>query len=114
MGKKQSSGKVYTSKGERRSVNRSVCNAMRRERKANPTWRMIAGRFAFIANLEKRKDAAAKEQLRRIREKEAEYNRAEELFEKYASKGLKWEAALFAVKTNWVTNLEAKYGNVKP
>ncbi|MEQ8503885.1 MAG: hypothetical protein RIB80_01070 [Rhodospirillales bacterium] len=75
-----------------RNVSRKIRNAMRRERRANPSADMIAAR-----------EAAETAEKRRIR------LRAEELLHAYGAKGATWAECFQAVKTNWVGRLMAKY-----
>ncbi len=69
-------------------VSRKIRNLLRRERRANPTVKMLHARSP---------------EKRRIQEQ------AEELWQEYQSKGATWAACVQAVKTGWVAQFRNKY-----
>lgn len=75
-------------------VSRKIRNEMRRERRA---------RTGLHARFEHARNASPQE--RRVMEE------AERLWLQYKDKGVTWAACVQAVKTDWVSQLRAKYGD---
>lgn len=101
MGKK-SKGTSYTSKGERPNVARKTVNAMRRERRLNPS---VA---SMIQRAEARKSARG--DLRKRYDKEDSILRtAQDLYARYQGIA-EWSACVQAAKTDWVSQFHNKYG----
>jgi hypothetical protein len=101
--------KTYTSKGQRRNVARKLVNAMRRDRRANPSLGMLLARLTYRNDLGRRKDKDSQARFTNLLAKEAVYNRALELFDKYKSAGVTWAACVQAIKTDWVPSFETKW-----
>ena len=120
------SGIAYVSKGQRPNVSRKLTNAMRRERRANPTQQMIIARLDFRNEVAKRQDRASKESFQRILAREAVYEQASALYEKYKSAYVlvknkengatdrrsycAWSACVQAAKTDYVSMFHGKWG----
>ncbi len=75
-----------------RNVSRKTRNAMRRDRNANPSSKMLLARGASETPTK-----------RRIREQ------AEQLHRELKDNGATWAQCVQAVKTNWIPQLKNKY-----
>ena len=103
----------YISKGQRRSVSRKLCNAIRRDRRAHPPVEDI------LKRMEARQEIIAKprgSKQKELREKYIEEERIElqafKVLEQYHDVGLPRGAAIQAVKTNYIEQLHAKWGPI--
>jgi len=75
-----------------RNVSRKTRNAMRRDRNANPSSKMLLAR-----------EASETRTKRRIREQ------AKQLHRELKNNGATWAQCVQAVKTNWIPQLKNKY-----
>lgn len=117
------SGTAYVSKGERPNVSRKLVNVMRRERRANPTLKMILARMTHRNELAKRQDKSSKEAFQRILDRESIHYQASDLYEKYKTaytivktrngdsrrSYCTWSACVQAVVTDWVPSFNNKW-----
>ena len=75
-----------------RNVSRKTRNAMRRDRKASPSLKMLVARWTS--------EAPAKRQIRA---------QVEVLHRELKDTGTTWAQCVQAVKTNWIPQLKNKY-----
>lgn len=109
MGSK-SKGTTYISKGEFRNVSRKTVNALRRERRANPSLESIkAKRFYRDEIMNKQGNNSIKDKIILQERQEAT---ALQLYETYQSIGITWSACMQAVKTDWVSELHLKWSQL--
>lgn len=103
MAKKGGKSKGVVSKGERSSVSKKLLNAMRQDRRANPS---------IESEMQRRKDrAAARGDLRKKHDKEdSEMRVAQDLFARYEGVAT-WAACVQAAKTDHVSQFHSKYGS---
>lgn len=107
-------GKNYKSKGERPSLSRKVKNSMRRDFTANPSLKSIFQRSehrSFI--ISRPKDPKVSELRKKYLDQDSVKSRAGDLFEKYKEYGVTWSACVQAVKTDWISNFEEKWNQIK-
>lgn len=107
---KKSSGKNYTSKGQRKNISRWAKLANRRERRANPTPDQIAQREESIRQLihSPRNDSERKVREKLLAKQKVE-SYAEDLLRSYGEAGLTRAEAIQAVKTDFVPSLKEKW-----
>ncbi len=103
----------YTSKGERRNVSRKIVNAMRRDFRLNPSLRSIFQKMDHKRLILSRpKDKSVADQFKKYTEAEQVRLRAESLQKQYQGVGIKFSACVQAVKTNYIPQLEMKFGRI--
>ena len=103
----------YTSKGERRNVARKTVNAMRRERRLKPTLESIFQKMDHKRLILSRpKDKSVADQFKKYVDNDQIKLRAEALQKQYRGVGIKYSACVQAVKTNYVPQLEMKFGRI--
>lgn len=107
---KKSSGKHYTSKGERPNVSAKIRNALRRDRRARPNVddmiRSWSARQEIISKPRGEKQRELRE--RYIAQEDVQYQ-AHKLYDQYRDAGITWAACVQAVKTNFVEYLHNKW-----
>lgn len=113
MGKKTSRPQ-YISKGERRSVSKKITNALRRDFLATPSIDSIFQAMNYkTLMLSKTKDKKVVEIHKKLIEKDKVTRKAAELLKRYNRAGLTWAGAIQAVKTDFITAIDLKYGRIK-
>jgi len=104
MGKKAGKSSGLVSKGERPNVSRKIRNAMRRDRRENPSNASLNQRAMHRANARgKLAEQYAKE--------DSIFNTAQGLFSRYSSVAT-WSACVQAVKTDYVSEFHNRYGSL--
>lgn len=107
---KKSSGKKYTSKGERSNVSRWVKLANRKEQKENPSVASIMQRENHIKRIISSPKNEAERKIRsRVLEAQTVASQAEELLKVYGEAGLTKAEAVQAIKTNYIPTLKNKW-----
>ena len=110
MGTKNKSGKTYISKGERPNVNRKLRNSLRREFRANPSVESILQSFNHRETAKSRPhDPKYKGLKEKYDAEEMVEVRAQRLMDKFNKAGITRAAAIQAVKTDKIGELEARY-----
>ncbi len=114
MAKKKSGAKIlYTSKGQRRNVARATILAMRRDRRLNPSVASIFQRAEHRSMvLSRPKDRNLATLYKKYSDQELVKARAEGLFKQFQGAGVTWAACVQAAKTDYVGQLEMKYGRI--
>lgn len=103
----------YTSKGQRPNVARKTINAMRRDRRLNPSVDSVYARAEHKRIvLSRPKDRSLATLHKKYIAEEQIKLRAESLYKQFQGAGVKWSACVQAVKTNWITQLEMKFGRI--
>ena len=103
----------YTSKGQRRNVARSTINAMRVDRRLNPSVESIFQRSEHRRMILSRpKDRSLARLYKKYSEQQAVELRAEGLFKQFQGAGVTMAACIQAVKTDYIGALEMKYGRI--
>lgn len=104
----------YTSKGQRPNVARRTVNAMRRGRRIAPSVESISQRAEHRNMvLSRPKDRSIATLHKKYVEQDRIQRRASELFKQFQGAGIKWSACIQAVKTDWIAQLEMKFGRIK-
>jgi hypothetical protein len=113
--KQDKSVKIDRVKVSARNVSRRWIKALRLDRRANPPLETILARDNHRAMVIGRVHDP------RLRDKRVRYEtaasidaQARQLYEQYAHLGVKWSAAVQAVKTNWVGQFIAKWSQRAP
>lgn len=102
---------TYTSKGQRRCVARKTLNAMRRDRRENPSIDSLfqaSDHRRLVLGRPKDKNLAIL--YKKYVEEDRVNSRAEDLFKSFKSAGVTWAACVQAVKTDYIAQLEMKFG----
>lgn len=96
-----------------RPVSRKVLNALRRDRRRDPSLKTILKHLAYREGLfSKKTTSKATLQAREaILEAERVDFEAGKLYEKYKSAGVTMDACVFAVKTDWVAQFHTKWSD---
>ncbi len=103
----------YTSKGQRPNVARKTVNAMRRDRRLNPAIDSIFQRMDHRRMvLSRPKDRNLAKLHKKYSTQEQVKNRAESLFKQFQGAGVTWAACIQAVKTDYIGQLEMKFGRI--
>ena len=115
MARKSSATKsAYISKGQRPNVSRKILNSMRRERRENPSVKSMFQKSDHRRLiLSRSKDKSIAELHRKYVEEDRVIASANNIFLKYKSAGIKWAACIQAAKTDYLGQLEMKYGSIK-
>lgn len=110
MGSKKASGKHYVSKNERPNVSRRVRNAIRRENRQNPSIRSILDSYNHRSTaIERPHDPKYKGMKEKYEFEDAVDVKASALMNKFGKYGMTWSAAVMAVKTDRIGEVEAKW-----
>ena len=107
----KASGKTYVSKGQRPNVARWLRNALRRDRRANPSVESVMARRNardFVMGRKEGKYAVLRERYTKEAYVESV---ASQLYDQYAVAGATWGACVQAAKTDWVSSFHAKWGD---
>lgn len=95
-----------------RSVSRKITGAVRAERRANPPVADLIKRWEYRQGIIARdKDPRVAELRKRYLEEDRINARATELYEQFKSAGASFDACVFAVKTDWVSQFINKWGD---
>lgn len=113
MARKSGVKTPYTSKGQRPNVARTTINAMRRDRRLNPSIASIFQRAEYRSMvLSRPKDRKLANLHKKYVEQEQIKSRAEGLYKQFIGAGVTWAACVQAVKTDYIGQLEMKYGRI--
>lgn len=114
MAKHKKLRSTYISKGQRKCTARKTINAMRRDRRENPSIKSIFQSSEHRRTILGRpKDKNLAVLYKKYVEEDRIKSQAENLYRKFQAAGIHWAACVQAVKTDHMGQLEMRYGSVK-
>lgn len=101
---------AYVSKGQRPNISRKILNAMKSDRRTNPSVEDVMKRYKYRQEIiNKPRNSKQKGLRERYLEEDRVDLQAHKLMDQYRDVGLSKAGAVHAVKTNFIEQLHSKW-----